>query len=306
MSKGNGKDKLPGACGVGVLHFVNGFLLTIGLITVIYGICVYFGVFKTLNTPKLATLVPQVLIILLILFGAMITIFAGVGLFGTICMRKATINLKSYNEQQDTQSGKKKHDAHCCATCTITLYIILTFVAVIFCVVLGYLAVVLSQGISTAISRTITGIAVDPLANEWAKSVDRWVTNNQNTTDWVELANFGKCCGWTTVANETIANGPYNGKCCVANATAPECTLQDSNADFGASIICNTFFKDTLGQNLVPVYITLFVFAFISLTCFISAIVVRCAVSKILGKKIKTKPHAERRPSEITSIDNNI
>merc|ERR1719313_1303091 len=120
----------------------------------VYGILVHFKAFAEANTPKIALTIPPFLTIALIIFGVAITIFSGMGLFGTVCMRKAAKQMKTFNEE----TGKHKN-APCCATCTLTLYIILTFIAFVFCLAGGILAVMLSTGMKEKAEVTITTTA---------------------------------------------------------------------------------------------------------------------------------------------------
>merc|ERR1712196_681152 len=110
------KNELHGKCGAGILYLTNGVMFVLGIITIIYGCLVKARAFENLNTPKLNMVLPNNAENYLIIFGAIVTVFAGFGLFGTICMRKAAMKMVTYEEENPRDEEAKKKDAHCCST----------------------------------------------------------------------------------------------------------------------------------------------------------------------------------------------
>lgn len=279
--------EMHGKCGACVLYFTNSVLFSIGLTTMIYGILVHFQAFAKLDTPKFTSVFPDFMVYGLIIFGASILVFAGVGLFGTICMRKAADKMYTYEGQHPEDKKSKKHDAPCCATCTLALYIILTFVSFLLLIAAGGVAASYQTGVLENKVNAAKAKYADPILDQWDKAITNYIVKNTLKEDWVEAMNVGKCCGWQ-YGNETVVGVNPDARCCKTpprnsgNTTAIEdakCAV-DTSVTPANVILCDKHIWGLLAENLVPIMATLFALAFVCLACFICALVVRFAIHR--------------------------
>lgn len=294
------KAELHGKCGAGILYFTNGLLFSIGLTTVIYGTLVKFQAFAKLNTPKFTGVFPDFMIYGLIAFGAAIVVFSGIGLFGTICMRKAADKMYTYEDAHPEDTKTKKHDAPCCATCTLALYIILTMVSFILLLAAGGIAASYQTGV---LNEQVDGLKTkyaDPILDQWDQAITGYVQANTLATDWVGAMDVGRCCGWQ-YGNETVVGVNTKADCCKEppRNSGNETIIEDAKCRANTKVspaevyLCDAYIWSLLGDNLVPIMGTLFGLAFICLACFICAIVVRFAIHKEKKRRATTTPETE-------------
>lgn len=289
---GKSKGELHGKCGAGVLYFTNGLLMTIGILVIIYGTLVHFRAFAKLNTPKLAATFPDFLIYGLIIFGCAIVLFSGVGIFGTVCMRKAADIMYTYDSENENKNDKKKKaDAPCCATCTLALYIILTFVTFIILLVAGGIATSYQTGILNQEVTSLKAKYADSILDAWDRALTTTIEREVNTTEWENAQNVGGCCGWQ-YGNETVTAINKASTCCADNVRLSgneslidslSCSVDKAVSPVGVRS-CDSYIFQLVADNLIAIIATLFALAFISLTCFICAIVVRFAIHKEIKK----------------------
>jgi len=298
MAKKN--HEIHGKCGACVLYFTNGLLFSIGLTTLIYGTLVHFKAFAKLDTPKFTGVFPDFMIYGLIAFGGAILVFSGVGLFGTICMRKAADKMYTYEGQHPEDQKSKKHDAPCCATCTLALYIVLTMISFILLLAAGGIAASYQTGVLNTEVGNLKAKYADPILDQWDKAITGYITRNTVSNDWVNAMDVGKCCGWQ-YGNETVVGVNTDARCCKEppRNSGNETIITDAKCAIDTTvtpvnvILCDKHIWSLLADNLVPIMATLFALAFVCLACFVCALVVRFAIHREKKRRQSTTPETE-------------
>lgn len=319
------KKGAKGTCGAIILYMTNALLLLVGIAGSALSALVMVGDSISISglesaREAIAAFVPETFVLIALIASGSVTLIAILGFIGTCCQRKENkLAMEQKENGDDATVGGGLGGQGCCSkdacmSCGMDLYIVFCFVGLIVLIVASAIGAIAFAGVTPAevesfingtcgegCSATVTG-AYTALFN----GINNFVVSQVDTDGWQKVQNAFGCCGWWNQTNATTGttyisaiSAVKEARCCInASATLDQTSItyeqlsfqigaQTCGQESGISYTCGARIVSFAQANMQNLSIGVWVFTFVTLVCFVSALVIRCAIKPTKKRKVE-------------------